>query len=85
MLVFRSCVLNQVKPPSGDVNMVIEPATLQAYSCVLGIGSTHSSRLSNLGTTLMGYLPGSVRSVVEKWGSQVATEFPAVGAWVCFS
>ncbi|KAK2146043.1 hypothetical protein LSH36_637g01015 [Paralvinella palmiformis] len=81
-MYIRSCLLHQVKPPSGDVNMVIEPDTLQAYSCVLGIGSTHSSRLSNLGTTLMGYLPGSVRSVVEKWGSQVATEFPAVGAWM---
>ena len=71
-----------MKSPTTDANNIVSPATLRAYGSVMSVGSSRSSRLSTLGTTMMGLLPGSVRSVVEKWGNQVATEFPIVGAWV---
>ena len=77
----RSCLLSQV-PSQPNVACPLSLAALQAYGAVMSIGSSRASKLSVLGTTNMEWLPAPVRTVIEKWNSGAANEFPTVGAWV---
>ncbi|XP_074655636.1 E3 ubiquitin-protein ligase UBR4-like [Tubulanus polymorphus] len=78
----KCSVLNKVDhfPPVNGIPLD-DSFAVTAYSTIIGIGSSHASKVSLLGSCIMSSLPPPVKNAVEHWQNNTINEFPPVGAW----
>ncbi|GAB6031468.1 hypothetical protein CHUAL_009237 [Chamberlinius hualienensis] len=78
--LMRTTLLNQandIADPPGSYSY----RCLAGYSLTMSLMSSRCAKTSSLSSPLKGYLPTVLRNLVDKWNSNVLSEYPASGAW----